>query len=961
VDGTGAAARFQDPWGLAIDGAGNVFVADRGNYRVRKITSTGIVSTLGGGSQGLFDGPGVFARFSSLYGVAADSSGSVYVADQGNNRIRKVASDGTTTTFARDFTRYAGSISGVAVDGAGNVFVAAYNEHAVYKISPAGSVSVLAGNLDAAHQRTEVRNGDPRAYADGPGVAALFNEPFDLGVDAAGNVFIADYLNHRIRRISPQGTVTTLLGGDSGRAEGTISATKFTNPIHLSVDAARRAVLVGDETGRLVRVRVTPMSEESGPGWLSLSSSSGTGSGSLSVTVAGTNSVEPRSAIVYVDGQAIPIEQAGQTATLTVAPSSVDVFAAGGSAVLTITSSAGDAAWTALSSEPWLTLSAAGGTGSGTVTITASPTTSGASRSATVTIAGRIVTVTQSGGALTVAPATWAPLATGGSLAVSVTATSPALGWSASSSAGWLTISSASGTGSTEVTLTAAATTSVAPRSATVTVAGRTVAVTQAAGVNTFSVTPTAIVLPGVGGSTSLALSASLADAPWTATNGATWVTVSSGSGVGSAGLTLLAEAQAPYAPQRSATVSVAGLPIVVTQQATTEPGPPRQLSASVEGTRVVFRWAAPDSGGPLGFYLLEYGFAPGRTDGASLNVGTVREFAVNVPPGRFFIRLKAQNTYGVSPASNEIEVRMGIGGEPPGRPQALTTSVSGASVNLSWTAPAGGDPPTGYQLEAGSGPGLANIASIPLGFDTSIAFDGIPPGLYYVRVRGINSFGVGAPSEDEILAVGGTAEPPQRPTGLLATVSGSMVSFRWNAPTTGGTPAGYVVEAGTGVGLSDITTVPLVNQRTFSVDGVPAGVYYVRVRATNALGASAPSNEVTVNVGAGDQARVQTMTADLPGEDTALRPGPPSQLRGMVTGRTVWLRWDGPQSHAAITGYRVEVAAHADGSAIWSAVAPEPTFTVTGVPPGVYYVRVLALRPTSVSAPSNVLMVVVP
>jgi len=736
------------------------------------------------------------------------------------------------------------------------------------------------------------------------------------------------------------------------------SAAVTPEAVTLSVAAGSGSVMLSHPGGAV------SWTASSSVAWATVTPSTGSGSGSLTFThdARGPYS-SARNAVLTIAGQSVTLTQPGTAPSFGVSVASWSATAAGGSTSVTVTSTTVDAAWTASSSAAWLAVAPTTGTGGSSVTLTAAATTSASSRTAVVTIAGQTVTVTQAAGTptFTVSPSAPSIPAAGGNQALTVTSSLSDAPWSATSTASWLTVSPPSRTGTDTVTLTAAATTSTASRTATVTIAGQTVAVTQAAGENIFTVTPNTLVLSGAGGAAPVTLSATTTDAPWSASSSAPWLSVAPASGTGEATVTLTASPQAFGAPARGATVTIAGQTVAVQQQATTEPGPPRQLTASLADTRLVLRWTAPDSGGPLGLYLLEYGFAPGRTDGASVNVGTAQVFAVNLPPGRFFIRVKAQNAYGISAASNEVEIRVGITGEPPGRPQSLTARVTGGSAALSWTAPAGGDPPTGYQLEAGTALGLSNIASVPLGFDTSIAFEGIPPGLYFVRVRGLNSFGVGAASEEAILAVGGAAEPPLRPTGLIATVTGAAVSFRWNAPTAGGAPTGYLLEAGTGMDLSNITTLPLPNVATFGVDGVPAGRYFVRVRATNALGASAPSNEVTVNVGAGDRLNPQPATSAPDNDEGLVRPGPPSQLRGWVTGHTVQLAWNAPLARGAVTGYRVDVAASADGPSVWSTTTADPSLVVAPVPPGTYYVRVVSVRAAVSSTASNVLLVLVP
>ncbi len=214
-DGSGAAARFNGPDGVAVDASGLVYVADTANHTIRKITSSGAVGTLAGspGTFGTTDGTGTSARFTSPQGVAVDSSGNVYVADTGNHTIRKITPAGAVTTFAgmvgapggTDATGTAAQFNapeGVAVDTAGNVYVADTGNHTIRKITSAGVVTTLAGTASAP------------GYIDATGPLARFLSPHALTVNAAGTLFVADTGNHTIRKVTAGGVVTTA-GGQS--------------------------------------------------------------------------------------------------------------------------------------------------------------------------------------------------------------------------------------------------------------------------------------------------------------------------------------------------------------------------------------------------------------------------------------------------------------------------------------------------------------------------------------------------------------------------------------------------------------------------------------------------------------------------------------------------------------------------------------------------------------------------
>jgi streptogramin lyase len=259
ADGTGSAARFFKPYGVAVDSAGNVYVADTDNHTIRKVTPGGVVTTLAGlaGSWGSADGPGSAARFQGPNGVAVDSAGNVYVGDTSNRTIRKVTPGGVVTTLAgvagssgsADGTGSAArfySPCGVVVDSAGNVYVADAGNHTIRKVTPGGVVTTLAG-LAGSY-----------GSADGTGSAARFYNPVGVAVDSTGNVYVADGYNRTIRKVTPGRVVTTLAGvaGSYGSADGTGSAARFYQPCGVAVDSAGN-VYVADSCNGTIR-KVTP-------------------------------------------------------------------------------------------------------------------------------------------------------------------------------------------------------------------------------------------------------------------------------------------------------------------------------------------------------------------------------------------------------------------------------------------------------------------------------------------------------------------------------------------------------------------------------------------------------------------------------------------------------------------------------------------------------------------------------
>jgi predicted phage tail protein len=177
----------------------------------------------------------------------------------------------------------------------------------------------------------------------------------------------------------------------------------------------------------------------------------------------------------------------------------------------------------------------------------------------------------------------------------------------------------------------------------------------------------------------------------------------------------------------------------------------PTNLTASWSGTTTTLRWgaSAADSAETTPTdYVLEAGTSPGRADVASLSLGTATTFSADVPAGVYFVRVRARNANGDSNPTQDLVVA------PPGTapaPRDLVAGGAGATVDLSWAPPAGGDGLAGYVLEAGSEPGLADIVTVPIGSATRFTTEA-PPGTYYVRVRAVNGRGLGVPSNEVVV-----------------------------------------------------------------------------------------------------------------------------------------------------------------------------------------------------------------
>lgn len=250
-EGNGTQAMFNCPWGVVADTLGNLYVGDYLNSRIRKITSGGQVSTFAGnGTLGLVDGVGTSASFRNPEGLAIDAAGNIYVADRGNHAVRKITPGGLVTTLAGNGTLGATNGLGsaatfneprcLAVDAQGTVFVADRTNHLIRKVTAAGMVSTLVGA------------GVP-GYQNGTGISALINTPAALVIDSRGYLYLVDRGNHRIRVISPIGVVSNLAGnGATGRADGTGVSATFNSPYGLAMDS-QGYLFVADSGSQAIR------------------------------------------------------------------------------------------------------------------------------------------------------------------------------------------------------------------------------------------------------------------------------------------------------------------------------------------------------------------------------------------------------------------------------------------------------------------------------------------------------------------------------------------------------------------------------------------------------------------------------------------------------------------------------------------------------------------------------------
>lgn len=329
LDGIGAASLFNSPNDVAVDGQGTVYVADSGNHTIRKITVNGVVTVLAGkgGSFGSIDGTGSEARFKSPSGVTVDGAGNIYVADLGNNTIRKITAAGMVTTLAGSAGN-SGSNDGtgsgarfdapwhIAVDGSSNVYVTDWQNATIRRITAGGVVTTLAsgtgpsswvtrtnstalfscrggvatdglGNVYVSDTGTYaiykiIPSGEIARVAPVEGSARPLSNPVGLAADNIGNLYTADYGNNTIWKISSVGAITALAGniyGNAGSTDGLGSTAQFNRPNGVAVDGSGN-VYVADTSNNTIR-KITPVGDVTTMAGSATSSGSTDGPGNI--------------------------------------------------------------------------------------------------------------------------------------------------------------------------------------------------------------------------------------------------------------------------------------------------------------------------------------------------------------------------------------------------------------------------------------------------------------------------------------------------------------------------------------------------------------------------------------------------------------------------------------------------------------------------------------------------------
>jgi Metallo-peptidase family M12B Reprolysin-like len=378
-------------------------------------------------------------------------------------------------------------------------------------------------------------------------------------------------------------------------------------------------------------------------------------------------------------------------------------------------------------------------------------------------------------------------------------------------------------------------------------------------------------------------------------------------------------------------------------------PHPPTALTATAEGLNVTIAWTPALTGSAPDRFSVEIGTSVGATALPTQSVTwPATKLTLVLPAGTYYTRVRAVNGSGTSTPSPESSVVVTEPSPIPGPPGNFFARAMGHTVSLYWTGSAAGEPATSYTIEAGSAPGLSNLAVLVTGTPaSSLDVPSVPPGTYWVRVRGSNAAGIGAASQDVAIVMGsstGCVGLPGAPVLLTPVVSGNNVNLNWNTPTLGAFTTGYALMAGSAPGTSNLADFSTGSAATSFAASAPAGLYYVRIAAANACGTGVASNEVSFTLG-----------ADLPAA--------PGDLSWTVAdGGHVTLSWTTPVSGVPATAYVVEAGSASGLSdlATISTGAAVTSFSATA-PPGAYFVRVRAVNGAGAGPPSAEITIVVP
>jgi len=407
--GPATSAQLNAPVGVAVDAAGNLFIADKENHRIRKVDTAGVITTIAGDGTAGFSGDGSAATSAQLnrpYGVAVDAAGNLFIAELNNNRIRKVDTAGIITTVAGDGTAAYGGDNGaataaqlfvplgVAVDAAGNLFIAGTGSQRIRKVDTAGIITTVAGDGTAGF------SGDGSAAT-----SAQLNAPVGVAVDAAGNLFIVDKDNQRIRKVDTAGVITTIAGdgtqGSSGDG-GLATAAQLNDPNGVAVDAAGNLFIADYRNERIRKVDTAGIiTTIAGDGTSGFSGDDGAATAAqlnrpigVGVDVAGNLFIADKD-----NSRIRKVDLAALACTYTLTPRRKRVDADGGTYTAQLATDNDTCAWRASSNDSWIRVLEPRGKilGIGNVTYEVLSNDSRKGRKGTIKIGPKSLTVRQAG------------------------------------------------------------------------------------------------------------------------------------------------------------------------------------------------------------------------------------------------------------------------------------------------------------------------------------------------------------------------------------------------------------------------------------------------------------------------------------------------------------------------------------------------------------------------------------